>query len=79
MEILILLRLLRLFFEWDAFPYVSRIHTAYIGEDSSNSGTVPDMFGGFSIVMLVFGGWNLVGLKLVRLHSTRKSMTLISF
>ena len=51
-----ILSLFRLFFEWGAFPYISRIHTAYIGEDSSNSGTVPDMFGGFSIVVLVFWG-----------------------
>ena len=39
------LNLIRLFWEW-IFPYISRIHTAYIGEDSSILGT-NDMFGEF--------------------------------
>ncbi len=33
-----LLNLIRLFWGW-VFPYISRIHTAYIGEDSSILGT----------------------------------------
>ena len=32
------LNLIRLFWGW-GFPYISRIHTAYIGEDSSILGT----------------------------------------
>ncbi len=32
------LNLIRLFWGW-IFPYISRIHTAYIGEDSSILGT----------------------------------------
>ncbi len=32
------LNLIRLFLGW-GFPYISLIHTAYIGEDSSISGT----------------------------------------
>ena len=32
------LSLIRLFWGW-VFPYISRIHTAYIGEDSSILGT----------------------------------------
>ena len=37
------LNLIRLFWGWVS-PYISRIHTAYIGEDSSILGT-NDMFG----------------------------------
>ena len=37
------LNLIRLFWGW-VFPYISRIHTAYIGEDSSILGT-NEMFG----------------------------------
>ena len=38
------LNLTSLFWGW-VFPHISRIHTAYIGEDSSILGTVPEMFG----------------------------------
>ena len=34
------LNLIRLFWGW-VFPYISRIHTAYTGEDSSSLGTLP--------------------------------------
>ena len=39
------LNLIRLFWGW-VFPYITRIHTAYIGEDSSILGTV-EMFGDY--------------------------------
>ena len=38
MEVLNLIRFIRLFWGW-IFPYIGRIHTAYIGEDSSILGT----------------------------------------
>ena len=44
------LNAIRLFWGW-VFPYMSRIHTAYIGEDSSILGT-NEMFGDESVVTL---------------------------
>ena len=43
------LNLIRLFWGW-VFPYISRIHTAYIGEDSS---ILPEMFGDITFITLV--------------------------
>ena len=50
------LNLIRLFWGW-VFPYINRIHTAYIGEDSS-IWMVPEMFGDTRIV-LAFRNRNL--------------------
>ena len=36
--------IIRLFWGW-GFPYISPIHTAYIGFRTSILGTVPEMFG----------------------------------
>ena len=44
----------RLFWVW-VFPYISRIHTAYIGEDSSILGTT-SMFGDMTLSPIIMDG-----------------------